>query len=595
MLDLCLSCDEGAKIPFEKRIIETIAGRILQADVGRFVVLSFVVVRSLTAKLSAVGYGKDCLDEKLPLSRYCVPTFEKTTVKVKKITFFIFSFVCLSVNAQQWQWAKNIGGWSLVSTPTIKTNSVGEVFSAVTNGYNPAYSSVTKRTSSGAVVWSQPIGGWNTAFHDLSLDNSNSSYVLGHFAHNLVFPDTTIWNNGDWEFFIASFDQYGNRKFIKRLLLPSSGFSIINDNNGDLIFANSSDFLNLWTILKISPNGNVTSQKNYSTTATIKKIRCDSQNNIYLGGYVNAGQLDIDSISYYNNNSYVSNSFLAKLDSAAEIKSIEIIPGAYISDFGLDSQDNIYLNGFYEKKMKVRQYNLVTDSCYSPYFCPEYFLCKLNTEGSCSWIRESKKIDFGNALAVAPNGDCYSTGLFDDSLNIDSISMLDTVRTGIFVLKFDSNGTVQWAQKDAGSYSSGSCSYDIEYSVSHSIYISGSYSTFSNSQAWFGNDTLPHVGQANFYIAKMVDGQINSIESEIEYINSILIFPNPSSGIFTIDMRDHQDAKICVYDILGNCLLNKVYDNEVSPKINLSNQPRGIYFVELLSDGERTVKKIILQ
>jgi hypothetical protein len=31
-------------------------------------------------ELTAVGYGKDCLDEKLPLSRYCVPIFKKTTV-----------------------------------------------------------------------------------------------------------------------------------------------------------------------------------------------------------------------------------------------------------------------------------------------------------------------------------------------------------------------------------------------------------------------------------------------------------------------------------------------------------------------------------
>jgi len=43
---------------------------------------------------AAVGYGKDCLDEKKLLSSYCAPTFEKTTVKVKKITLVIFSFVC---------------------------------------------------------------------------------------------------------------------------------------------------------------------------------------------------------------------------------------------------------------------------------------------------------------------------------------------------------------------------------------------------------------------------------------------------------------------------------------------------------------------
>ena len=82
------------------------------------------------------------------------------------------------------------------------------------------------------------------------------------------------------------------------------------------------------------------------------------------------------------------------------------------------------------------------------------------------------------------------------------------------------------------------------------------------------------------------------------------VSPNPSAGIFSVNFnKKNTNAKICVYDVLGNCLLNKDCGKNTSPKIdgstslniNLSSQPKGIYFVKMISENETQTRKIIVE
>jgi len=80
------------------------------------------------------------------------------------------------------------------------------------------------------------------------------------------------------------------------------------------------------------------------------------------------------------------------------------------------------------------------------------------------------------------------------------------------------------------------------------------------------------------------------------------IFPNPSSGIFSVNLHNcHAGAKVTVRDVLGRCLFEKNCGGETSQDgsakltMNLSSQPKGIYFVELLSGDDRVAKKVAVQ
>lgn len=71
--------------------------------------------------------------------------------------------------------------------------------------------------------------------------------------------------------------------------------------------------------------------------------------------------------------------------------------------------------------------------------------------------------------------------------------------------------------------------------------------------------------------------------------NKIKVYPNPSNGIFNIQTTENIN-KIAVYNTLGQKVLE---GNTLT--IDLTNQPSGIYFAELVSSQGKSIQKIIKQ
>lgn len=79
-------------------------------------------------------------------------------------------------------------------------------------------------------------------------------------------------------------------------------------------------------------------------------------------------------------------------------------------------------------------------------------------------------------------------------------------------------------------------------------------------------------------------------ESDLE------VYPNPSSGIFTIHLKKRTvETKICVYDALGKCLFEKVFTKNDKGKIDLTFLPKGLYSLEIEADRHNLIKKLVLQ
>ena len=73
------------------------------------------------------------------------------------------------------------------------------------------------------------------------------------------------------------------------------------------------------------------------------------------------------------------------------------------------------------------------------------------------------------------------------------------------------------------------------------------------------------------------------------------IFPNPSTGQLTIQTQSiFSDSYICVRDVLGR-IVHQEKLQFPNQNINISSQPKGLYFVELYFNGEKSVQKVILQ
>ncbi len=83
------------------------------------------------------------------------------------------------------------------------------------------------------------------------------------------------------------------------------------------------------------------------------------------------------------------------------------------------------------------------------------------------------------------------------------------------------------------------------------------------------------------------------ISQVLENENSMEIFPNPENGVFSIrqNIAESKPQTIEIYNNLREKLYSKINDKQ--PIIDISNSPKGIYFVKL-SDGEKFYSRKII-
>ena len=85
------------------------------------------------------------------------------------------------------------------------------------------------------------------------------------------------------------------------------------------------------------------------------------------------------------------------------------------------------------------------------------------------------------------------------------------------------------------------------------------------------------------------DGMVENSAQEL------LVYPNPTSGVFTVECKD-TDLGVCsfrIYDEFGKLLISNNLTKE-NNTIDLSSQPAGIYFFQLIEDEKtNSIQKIV--
>lgn len=89
---------------------------------------------------------------------------------------------------------------------------------------------------------------------------------------------------------------------------------------------------------------------------------------------------------------------------------------------------------------------------------------------------------------------------------------------------------------------------------------------------------------------------IQSISSKPEETSSLKIAPNPSKGIFNIDLKDESFERVVVRNIQGKVIKEiKLTNEENKLLLNLSNEANGIYLVTAIGNNSRETIKISKQ
>lgn len=164
--------------------------------------------------------------------------------------------------------------------------------------------------------------------------------------------------------------------------------------------------------------------------------------------------------------------------------------------------------------------------------------------------------------------------------------------------RYNSNGSLDTTFNSDGKVLTG---FEGNYDYGYSVAIQSDGKIVVAGETWNGTDydfaIARYIGcsESSPFAKSPCDSSTVDIAENTE-ISDVSIYPNPTSGIFTVSLKNKTvETKICVYDVLGNCLWKKDCRNNVNLKIDLSCQSKGIYFMEIVSEGERAVKKIAVE
>jgi hypothetical protein len=112
---------------------------------------------------------------------------------------------------------------------------------------------------------------------------------------------------------------------------------------------------------------------------------------------------------------------------------------------------------------------------------------------------------------------------------------------------------------------------------------------------WSTNNSIRDLGWSADYF---VDG-VGVQENEGDYKN-LMIFPNPSTGIFNLNfnLENSSDIDILVSDLNGRIIYSakiKSISENYKTNIDLSDIAKGVYTLSIISDNGKTDRKIIIE
>jgi hypothetical protein len=289
-----------------------------------------------------------------------------------------------------------------------------------------------------------------------------------------------------------------------------------------------------------------------------------------------------------------------------------------------------------------------TDTLLNPVMgLPETFVVKYDEAGNCLWAHRSGAGDNDHSVAVdiGPNGNIYVGGHYHSGgFAFGSDTLINQGQGDVYLLVYDSNGNPLWG-KSAGGLEH-DFGYNIYVDATGRIYYSGMFTSISitfgsythnnsniNEDMFMtvydanGNETgsLSAGGLGMDYIASTVVNSsgdvymVGSFGTPVLTIGSsaltntdasgntadmfiatssfplslpspaetqeVRVAPNPGNGIFNFSSRLDGVAVVHVYNTLGEEIVSRTENNARSFSVDLTGEPSGIYFVNVLQNG----------
>jgi hypothetical protein len=76
-------------------------------------------------------------------------------------------------------------------------------------------------------------------------------------------------------------------------------------------------------------------------------------------------------------------------------------------------------------------------------------------------------------------------------------------------------------------------------------------------------------------------------------VASLSIYPNPSTGVFTIDFGSVSKSSVEVFNVVGSRVVAKEFNSQ-SAKLDMTGFDAGIYFIKVSTNNGQVTKKVTI-
>jgi Cadherin-like/Bacterial Ig domain/Beta-propeller repeat/FG-GAP-like repeat len=385
-------------------------------------------------------------------------------------------------------WAQAIGGNNIDEGKAIAVDSSGNVYTtgffsgsnidlnkdgrAERNlGSNDVF--ITKQNNNGTFAWATSFGGFSIdESRDIAVDSTGNVYTTGVFQSSIDFNGdgrAELTSVGAEDIFITKHNSDGTFAWAKRIGSTSTdeGRGIAVDNDGNIyvtgLFQGSIDLDENGTnevtsagdrdifIVKYNADGTYSWGRRIggSNTDEARDIAVDNSGNVYTTGRLLSNNVDLDGDGTFETAGALGDIFITKHNTNGIIDWGRRIGGSSPDEgfsIAVDSKGGVYTTGRFSNTIDFNSTTRLTGAGND-----DIFISKYNRNGSFAWARQigGPSPDRGLAITVDSNDDIYTTGYFQNDVDLNGDGVIEKASAGgdIFITRHNTDGQIIWARQ----------------------------------------------------------------------------------------------------------------------------------------------------
>jgi hypothetical protein len=535
------------------------------------------------------------------------------------------------------QWQKTLGGSGIETTGSIKqTSDHGYILcgSATSNdgdvtGHHGLTAPIqdnldywiVKLDSNHAIQWQKSLGGIAGDQAKNVEQTADGGYIVSGESES-IDGDVT-GNHGSRDYWIVKLNASGNIQWQKSYggtsddFNPSikqttdggyviAGSSLSND--GDVTGHNTGGYGADYWVIKVDTSGNIQWQKSYGGNSDDQAydVKQTSDGGYILSGTSNSTDGDVTG----NHGGY--DYWVVKIKANGNIQWQKSYGGSEWDLFPAIQQTK---DGGYVLAGSTTSSDGQVTGNHSKY--SDYWVVKIKANGKLVWEKSFGGTKFegsqggniaegGCQIEQTQNGEYIVSGTsFSKNGDVTGHNG-NTSTSDLWLVKLDTTGNLKWQKSLGGSNNEGV----EDYGVCIQQTKDGGYVAFCSTNSIDGDVTGTHLNKkgnptGDYWVVKLagdstnVSSQQNRIATglanqTLEVANNFIVYPNPSTGAINILFNDASMQSFVITNMLGQSVVNSDVTSSIHT-VDLSSQPKGIYFVTVKTNTTTLVKKVTLQ